>query len=63
MKDDNEVPCPVCDGAIKWHKDGKLCNMPIRMLMGVICKLEHTFCMLCERRGTVTDVIVPPGTL
>lgn len=48
-----EVLCPVCDGAIKWHRNGSLCNLPIKMLMGVVCSSDHTFCMFCKGTGRV----------
>jgi hypothetical protein len=46
--------CPVCDGAKKWHRDGSLCNLPLKETFGVVCYTDHTVCLLCKGTGRVT---------
>jgi hypothetical protein len=55
---DGTIFCPVCGGSKKWHRDGNLCSLPAKAIMGIACTVDHTVCMYCKGIGKVKYELV-----
>jgi hypothetical protein len=48
------LPCLICEGATRWHRDGSPCDPKSTLEWEAKCDREHIKCKLCKGSGRVS---------